>query len=283
VKNKLISEIRFLVVNYLVAPVLGILVCLLEASGRIRFIRFDRFPIWEERLIMVSNHPSLLEPVILPLMGFPWMNFPWVFSPLWSRIKFSLNWFKELEKEFSRSKKLIPANVPDKDNFYDPPYMKVFQGINVPVDRNGWVRSRIGTLLRLKKILENGGRILIFPEGSRTFKAIRKGELKTANGSRLGKLRDGAGWLALKTGARVLPIWVEGTDKVLPNDKFPFPRLWHRVTIKIGTPFHVTGNTRTGATSEIAQALLELADESLEARGRSKKGLISFISFPKFS
>ena len=269
-KNKLISEIRFLVVNYLVAPVLGIFVCLLEASGRIRFIRFDRFPIWEERLIMVSNHPSLLEPVILPLMGFPWMNFPWVFSPLWSRIKFSLNWFKELEKEFSRSKKLIPANVPDKDNFYDPPYMKVFQGINVPVDRNGGVRGRIGTLLRLKKILENGGRILIFPEGSRTFKAIRKGELKTANGNRLGKLRDGAGWLALKTGARVLPIWVEGTDKVLPNNNFPFPRLWHRVTIKIGTPFHVTGNTRTEATSAIAQALLELADESLEARGRSE-------------
>ena len=257
------------------APVLGILVCLLEASGRIRFIRFDRFPIWEEGLIMVSNHPSLLEPVILPLMGFPWMNFPWVFSPLWSRIKFSLNWFKELEKEFSRSKKLIPANVPDKDNFYDPPYMKVFQGINVPVDRNGEVRGRIGTLLRLKKILENGGRILIFPEGSRTFKAIRKGELKTANGNRLGKLRDGAGWLALKTGARVLPIWVEGTDKVLPNNSLPFPRLWDRVTIKIGAPFNVKGSTRAEATSEIADALVGLADESPEARGRIKKSLIS--------
>jgi len=275
VKNKLISEIRFLVVNYLVAPVLGIFVCLLEASGRIRFIRFDRFPIWEERLIMVSNHPSLLEPVILPLMGFPWMNFPWVFSRVWDRFRFSLVWFKELRREFSLPRNLIPANVPDKNNFYDPPYMKMFQGINIPVDRNGGVRGRTGSVLALKKVLEDGGRVLIFPEGSRTFKAIRNGELKTANGSRVGKLKDGAAWLALKTGARVLPIWVEGTDKVLPNDKFPFPRLWHKVTIKIGTPFHVTGNTRTGATSEIAQALLELADESPEARGRSKKSLIS--------
>ena len=275
VQNKVINEIGFLVVNYLVVPALGLLVCLLESFGRIKFAHFDRFPIWEERLIMVSNHPSLLEPWFLPLMGFPWMNFPWVFSRVWGRFRFSLVWFKELRKEFSLPKNLIPANVPDKNNFYDPPYMRVFQGINVPVDRNGGVQGRTGTVLALKKILENGGRVLIFPEGSRTFKAIQKGAVKSANGCRLGKLRDGAGWLALKTGARVLPIWVEGTDKALPNNRLPFPRLWHRVTIKIGTPFHVKGNTRAEATSQIANALVKLADESLEVRGRSKKSLIS--------
>jgi len=271
VQNKIISEIRFLVVNYLVVPALGVLVCLLETFGRIKFVHFDRFPIWEERLIMVSNHPSLLEPWLLPLMGFPWMNFPWVFSPLWSRIKFSFSWFKEWQKEFSLPKKLIPANVPDKNNFYDPRYMRLFQGINVPVDRNGGIQGRLGTVLALKKVLENGGRALIFPEGSRTFKAIRNGEVNSANGHRLGKLKDGAGWLALKTGARVLPIWVEGTDKMLPNSSLPFPRLWHKVTIKIGTPFCVRGNRRTEATSQIAYALMKLADEPLEARGGSKK------------
>jgi len=275
VRNKVINEIRFLVVYYLVVPALGILVCLLEAFGRIKFIHFDRFPIWEERLIMVSNHPSLLEPWLLPLMGFPWMNFPWVFSPVWRRFRFSLVWFKELQKEFSLPKNLVPANAPDKNNFYDPPYMRLFQGVNVPVDRNGGIEGRIGTVLALKKILNNGGRVLIFPEGSRTFKAIRNGEVKTANGCRLGKLKDGAGWLALKTGARVLPIWVEGTDKVLPNNSLPFPRLWNRVTIKIGAPFNVKGSTRAEATSEIADALVGLADESPEARGRIKKSLIS--------
>jgi 1-acyl-sn-glycerol-3-phosphate acyltransferase len=270
VQNKVINEIRFLLVNYLVVPSLGLLVCLLETFGRIKFVHFDRFPIWEERLIMVSNHPSLLEPWLLPLMGFPWMNFPWVFSRVWGRFRFSLVWFKELRKEFSLPKNLIPANVPDKNNFYDPRYMRLFQGINVPVDRNGGIQGRLGTVLALKKVLENGGRVLIFPEGSRTFKAIRNGEVKSANGHRLGKLRDGAGWLALKTGARVLPIWVEGTDKALPNNRLPFPRLWHRVTIKIGTPFHVKGNTRAEATSQIADALVKLADEPLEARGRSE-------------
>jgi len=260
-KNRLVSETRFLVVNFLLGPTLGILVCLLEAFGRIEFLHFDRFPIWEEKLIIVSNHPSLLEPVILPLMGFPWMNFPWVFSPLWSRFKFPLSWFKELQKEFSLPKKLFPANVPDKNNFYDPLYLRLFQGINVPVDRNGRVRGRIGTVLALKKVLENGGRVLIFPEGTRTFKAIQRGKVKSANGSQLGKLKEGAAWLALKTNAKILPIWVTGTDKVLPNDKFPLPRLWYKITIKIGSPFLVQGDTRQEASADITQALLDLDDE----------------------
>jgi len=263
VKNKLISEIRFQVVNCLVAPTLGILVCLLEAFGRIKFLHFERFPIWGERLIIVSNHPSLLDGWVLTFMGFPWMNFPWVFSPLWLRIKFSLSWFKELQKEYSLPKKLIPTNTPDKNNFYDPLYMGAFQGINVPIDRNGGVQGKIGTVLALKKVLENGGRVLIFPEGTRTFKAIQECEVKSANGSKIGELKDGAAWMALKTNARILPIWVEGTEKVLPNNKFPLPRLWHRIVIKTGKPFLIQGNTRKEATSEIAQALLELADEKV--------------------
>ncbi len=260
-KDKLIGEIRFLVVNYLLGPTLGILICLSEAFGRIKFLYFERFPIWEERLIIVSNHPSLLEPAILPLIGFPWMNFPWVFSPLWYQIKFSLTWFKELQKEFTLQKKLIPNNVPDKKNFYDPPYLRVLQGVNVPVDRDGGAQGRIGTVLALRKILENGGRVLIFPEGTRTFKTVEKTRVRGTNGEELGKLKDGAGWLALTTKAKILPIWVKGTDKVLPNNKLPLPRLWHKIIIKIGNPFWVQGNTRKEATAEITQALLALAKE----------------------
>ncbi len=260
-KNRLLGELRFLVVNYLLGPFLGILICLLEAFGRIKFFHFERFPIWGEKMILVSNHPSLLEPVLLPLIGFPWMNFPWVFSSRWYRVKFSLRWFKQLQKEFSLQKKLTPANVPDRNNFYDPPYMGLFQGINVPVDRNGNARGRMSAVLALKSILENGGRILIFPEGSRTFKAVAKACVTSVSGKKLGKLKDGAAWLALKTNARILPIWVEGTDTVLPNNKLPIPRFQHKITVKIGHPFWVQNSTREKATSEITQALLELADE----------------------
>lgn len=260
-KSKIAKEIRFIAVNYVIAPVLGVCICLLEAFGRISFIHFDRFPIWEEKLIIVSNHPSLLEPFLLPLMGFPWMNFPWVFSPLRFRVKFSLKWLIELRKELSLPKRLIPVNVPDKGNFYDPFWMRVLQVVNIPVVRNGSTHGRIATISALVEVLENGGRVLIFPEGTRTFKAMKNPGGIRVNGQELGKLRDGAAWLALKTKARILPIWVEGTDKVLPNNKFPVLRLWQKTIIRIGEPFSVDGNTRAKATSEITRALLELASE----------------------
>jgi len=261
VKEKVFREIRFFTVNYFVGPILGLFICVLETFGRIKFLHFERFPIWEEKLIIVSNHPSLLEPFILPLMGFPWMNFPWIFSPLWSRIKFSLKWFRELQKEFTLPKKLIPASAPDKNNFYDPLYLRLFREINIPVDRNGKARGRICSILALRRILDNGGRVLIFPEGGRTFKAIRRGKTRSTNGCCLGELKEGAAWLALKTDAEILPIWVDGTDRVLPNNKFPIPRFWHKVTVKIGSPFKVQSNTRQGATLEIARSLLTVADE----------------------
>jgi len=261
VRKKFVTEVKFSVVNYILGPILGIAVCLLESFGRIRFLHFERFPIWETKLIIVSNHPSLLEPFLLPLAGFPWMNFPWVFSPLWSRIKFSLSWFRELQKEFYLPKKLVPSNVPDRNNFYDPPYWGLLRVINVPINRNGGASGKISTILALKETLETGRRVLIFPEGTRTYKAMKKSGTTTVSGKKLGELKDGAAWLAIKTNARILPIWVEGTDTVLPNDGLPVPRLWHRITIKIGTPFSVQDGKRRQATSEITQALLNLADE----------------------
>ena len=265
--DNLTNEIRFSTVNYLLGPAGGILLCLFEAFGRVKFIHFERFPIWEEKLIIVSNHPSLLEPVILPFMGFPWMNFPWVFSSRWSRIRFSLSWFSQMQKEFTLSKKLIPANVPDKDNFYNPLYLSLFRKINIPVNRNGGVESRIGTVISLKETLDKGGRILIFPEGTRTFKAVKINKVQSASGKEMGRLKDGAAWLALKTNARILPIWVEGTDRVFPNNKSSILKLrylrpWHKITIKVGSPFLVHDKTREDATFEIAQALLKLADET---------------------
>jgi 1-acyl-sn-glycerol-3-phosphate acyltransferase len=259
--RKLIDELRFLLVNYVLGPIIGVSFCLLEALGRIKFIHFERFPIWEEKLIIVSNHPSLFEPVLLPFMGFPWMNFPWVFSSQWSRFKLSLGSIIRLQKEFALPKKLIPANVPDRQNFFDNGFWRLFQGINVPVDRNGGPHDRISSVSALKGILDNGGRVLIFPEGGRTFKAVRRGSFKTAEGREIGKLKHGAAWLAINTGARILPIWIEGTDKVLPNNKLPLPRLWHQITVKIGTPFLLSGAEREETTMEITRALLALADE----------------------
>ena len=78
----------------------------------------------------------------------------------------------------------------------------------------GWVLSRLGafpirrgeadeqSMLTARAVLERGGTVCIFPEGTR----IRSGSLATP--------RRGVGRLALETGAAVVPLAVHGTEHV---------------------------------------------------------------------
>jgi len=200
-------------------------------------------------------------------MGFPWMNFPWAFSPLWLRIKPSLSWAREFRKEFFLQKKLIPVSVPDKKNYYDKAYMGLIRGLNIPVKRDGTAKDRMSTVLALREVLNQRGRIILFPEGGRTYKSKEK--IQSLKGKEIGRLKGGVALLALQTGAKIVPVWVEGTDKFLPNGKFFLPRLWHRITINIGNPFFLDSatphrsfrETRKAASHRIVQALLETGDE----------------------
>ena len=114
------------------------------------------------------------------------------------------------------------------------------------------------------------GGLTLFAEGGRTEGGRTvKGEdfLYSQKGKKIRIFKDGLGWLVLKTGALVLPVWVEGTEKVLPNrpDKlFSCPNLREKITIKIGEPLRFHGlpaAKREQATQIIANALLRLADE----------------------
>ena len=72
----------------------------------------------------------------------------------------------------------------------------------------------IGPLKEALKELKSGGCIGIFPEGTRN--GLEKND---------GKIKNGASYMSLKTGAKVVPIGIKGEAK-------PF----HKVTISYGKP-----------------------------------------------
>src|SRR5512133_1062611 len=96
----------------------------------------------------------------------------------------------------------------------------------------GWLLSRVGAfpirrgesdedaMTTARMVLERGGTICIFPEGTR----IRSGSLATP--------KRGVGRLALQTGASVLPVAVHGTERVRRGWRI-YPR---KVRLRMGRP-----------------------------------------------
>lgn len=74
-----------------------------------------------------------------------------------------------------------------------------------------WVKrdsKDIGPLKTAMKLLKNGGCIGIFPEGTRN--GMEKND---------GKLKNGAAYMALKTGAKIVPIGIQGPAKPFTKNK----------------------------------------------------------------
>lgn len=82
--------------------------------------------------------------------------------------------------------------------------------------------SAAGLLRQVIGFIENGHSVLIFPEGQRTLDG------------RLQPLEGGAALVAMKTGAPVVPIWIEGTWEAYPPH-YLLPRP-HKITVTFGDP-----------------------------------------------
>jgi 1-acyl-sn-glycerol-3-phosphate acyltransferase len=112
----------------------------------------------------------------------------------------------------------------------------------------GWVVERYGAfpirrgeadrtaVKRGLSILEAGGALGIFPEGTRS------------KSTELGPPHPGASLLAIKTGAPVLPVGVSGT---LGMGGFDWVGRWPRVDIRYGEPF-VLGTERIEGKERLA-------------------------------
>ena len=108
-----------------------------------------------------------------------------------------------------------------KDSLFRNPIMRFFlhHVETFPVRRGASdVRAIRETLRRLKRGLP----VIVFPEGTRQGSGTER------------KTRPGIGFLAVKGGVPVVPVHIDGSDKVLPP-KARFPKRGH-VTISFGKP-----------------------------------------------
>lgn len=126
----------------------------------------------------------------------------------------------------------------------------------VPVKR-GAGQAALEALDQQRQLLEDGRAVALFPEGSRSIDG------------RLYKGRTGVAFLALQTGALVVPVGLIGTDKMMPVGS-KAPSFGVRITVRFGAPLDVSqfgpadsGKARRLATDAVMAAIHELTGQEL--------------------
>lgn len=239
--KKELSEIKaFLSFSpaYFVGISIGLCILILRAFGIWKVRGMENFPTLEQKgkrgLILVSNHPSLLEPITLTSLFVHW----YILRPNYA-----------------------PWNIAEITN-YKRGLFRLMGSRLIFVDRKK-TSSEARAILLAKKILKSGAVVIIFPEGGRTFKGPADQFRVGKNGKKIRAFQNGVGFLATQTQAMVLPVWVEGTDMVAPNGdiaRYPMLRLWKPVSVTIGQPIIFTnGESAEQATHELERAVLDLA------------------------
>ena len=112
----------------------------------------------------------------------------------------------------------------------------------IPVDRSG--KGLVTSLGKASTVLESGGVIGIFPEGTRSRDGmVHKGHA-------------GAAHLAMRTGAALVPVGIIGTDIAQPPDA-PFTVRGAQITIRFGAPMDLAATGRgSKARKRITDSLM---------------------------
>jgi 1-acyl-sn-glycerol-3-phosphate acyltransferase len=114
----------------------------------------------------------------------------------------------------------------------------------VPVHRGTADRAALRTALG---VLQRDGALAVFPEGTRGT-------------GRLESVTDGVAWLALRSGAQVVPVALHGTTRAVPAGTW-VPRLRTPVTLTFGAPVEVRadGDPRARSTVRATAEQLRVA------------------------
>ena len=174
---------------------------------RARWLHYDRVP-RSGPVILAPSHACFYDP-------------PFVNVPIWRRCHF-----------FTR------------DYYFKFPLGPIIRYLGAfPVDLTRRLDSRAYDLAR--RLLENGGMLIVFPEGTRTSDGL------------LGEIRPGVAALALDTGATIVPISIGGAFEVWPRTRSS-PRFCRRMWVKYHRPIAVE---RTTDPITRRQKIAEIADQ----------------------
>ena len=188
--------------------------------------------------------------------------FLWFFFKLFYRSRW---------RYFERVPKTGPVILaPSHASFYDPPF------VNVPVwrrchffTRDKYFKPLLGRIIRYlgafpvdldrrfdakaydqaRQVLEDGGMLILFPEGTRSWDG------------RLGKIYGGVAALALETGATIVPVSVCGAFEAWPRTR-KYPRFCRRMWAVYHRPIPVEKTkdptVRRQKTAEISSQIERL-------------------------
>lgn len=113
----------------------------------------------------------------------------------------------------------------------------------IPIDRTVGDREALATA---SAVLARGGVVGVFPEGTRGT-----GDVEEVN--------QGAAWLALRSGAPVVPVAVVGT-RVAGGSAEAWPRLWSRLVVDFGDPFELAPDPALPGRGRLRAATTQLRD-----------------------
>ena len=239
--KEITKKIACLFLIYTLGIFLGLFFCLLKKIGTVQLLGKENliFKDKNQGLLILCNHPSLLEPILIPLLFFK----HYLLRPLSG----------------------YPISTPDKANYLDKWYWAWLNLCAIPINRKD-KRSAIRSLSKMKEVLGSGKTLILFPEGGRTSSG---GEiLHSKKGKKIRTLKGGVGRLISETNPIVQFIWVDGAEEVLPNSKnknklyHTYPRIWEKVIIKIGKPVSFCKHLdREAILQEVAVMMLNLADQ----------------------
>lgn len=151
-----------------------------------------------------------------------------------------------------------PVHFLAKSSYFEKPASRwFFTAIGaIPVQR-GAGQAALDALDQQRVLLDGGKAVALYPEGTRS------------TDGRLYKGRTGVAFLALQTGAPVVPVGLIGTDLVMPVGA-KRPLLKHRITVKFGEPLDLShhgpatsGRARRVATDDIMSAIHALSGQEL--------------------